>query len=103
MQFTVHRNADARSRKRVPYLLTVQSDLIESAGTCVVVPLITLERAGTPVSRLMPQLPVGDEMMVMDTLQLAAIPRAALGVAVADLSQQRSTIMAALDMLISGI
>jgi len=103
MQFAAHRNADTRSRKRVPYLLIVQSDLIESASTCVVVPLITLERAGTPVSRLMPQLEVGDEMMVMDTLQLAAIPRAALGVPVADLSQQRSTIMAALDMLISGI
>jgi len=103
MQFAAHRNADTRSRKRVPYLLIVQSDLIDSAGTCVVVPLITPERAGTPVSRLMPQLPVGDEIMVMDTLQLAAIPRAALGAPVADLSVQRSTIMAALDLLISGI
>ena len=103
MQFAAHRNADTRSRKRVPYLLIVQSDLIENASTCVVVPLITLERAGTPVSRLMPQLPVGDEMMVMDTLQLAAIPRAVLGAPIADLSQQRSAIMGALDMLISGI
>lgn len=103
MQFAAHRNADTRSRTRVPYLLIVQSDLIESANTCVVVPLITPERAGTPVSRLMPQLPIGDEMMIMDTLQLAGIPRAALGAPVADLSVQRSTIMAALDMLISGI
>lgn len=103
MQFAAHRNADTRSRKRVPYLLIVQSDLIESANTCVVVPLITPERAGTPVSRLMPQLRIGDETMVMDTLQLAAIPRAALGAPVADLSVQRSTIMAALDVLISGI
>lgn len=103
MQFVAYRNADKASRKRVPYLLVVQSDLIESARTCVVVPLITQERAGTPVSRLMPVLGVDGETMVMDTLQLAAIPHTVLGSAIADLSHERSNIMAALDLLISGI
>jgi len=103
MQFSAYRNADAASRKRVPCLLAVQSDLIDSARTCVVVPLITLERAGMPVSSLMPALQVDGKMLVMDTLQLAAIPRTAIGPVVADLSHERSTIMAALDLLISGI
>lgn len=103
MQFTAYRNNDKTSHTRVPYLLVVQSDLIEDARTCVVVPLITEQRAGTPVSRLMPLLRVGDETMVMDTLQLAAISRAALGAAAADLSDERAAIMAALDLLISGV
>ncbi len=77
MQFAVHENANDGSRKRVPSLRVGQSDLVESAHSCVVVPLITLQRAGQPVSRLMPILAVAGEPMVMDTLQLAAIPRPA--------------------------
>lgn len=103
MQFTAYRNTHQQTRVRVPYLLVVQSDLIDAARSCVVVPLIARDRAGTPVSRLMPLLRVGDDTMVMDTLQLAAIPRGALGAPVADLSADRAVIMAALDLLISGI
>jgi len=78
MQFTVYRNDNAASQKHVPFLLAVQSNLVDSASTCVVVPLITSERAGSPVSRLMPTFVIGEASMVMDTLQLAAIPRTLL-------------------------
>ena len=102
-QFLVYRNADAASRKQIPYLLDVQSDLIETTGSRVVVPLVTSERAGGVIQRLMPLLPVGDESMVMDTPQIMGIPMRMLGKQVADLSNERITIMSALDMLISGI
>jgi toxin CcdB len=103
MQFTAYRNTDPGSGQRVPCLLVVQSDLIDTTRTCVVVPLITPERAGVPVSRLMPALKVGDNTMIMDTLQLAAVPRAMLGGVAADLSAERMLIIEALDLLISGI
>ena len=103
MQFTAYQNADTATRKRVPYLLSVQSDLIGEMNSCVVVPLIAPERAEVAASRLMPTLHVDGKPWVMDTLLLAGIPRRALGKPVADLSSERAAIMAALDLLISGI
>jgi toxin CcdB len=103
MQFTVFRNADEHTRAAVPFLLDVQSDLVAKADTCVVVPLITLARAGAVAERLMPVFELDGERWVMDTLQLAGVPRRTLGAAVADLSRERARILAALDMLISGI
>lgn len=103
MQFTVYANADPRSRLRVPYLLDVQSDLIGAMGSRVVVPLIPPDLAGVAATRLMPTLWVEGQPWVLDTPLLAGIPYKALGRPVADLSSERATIMAALDLLISGI
>lgn len=103
MQFTVYRNGDERSAARAPYLLDIQSELLGAAQTCVVVPLIASDRAGVPVTRLMPQFEIEGRPLVMDTLQLAGVPRRILGTPVAELSHERTQILAALDMLISGI
>lgn len=103
MQFTVFHNANPHTRAAVPFLLNVQSDLIEKAATCVVVPLIPIARAAMPASRLMPVFELDGGRVVMDTLQLAGISRKALGAPVADLSPERATILGALDLLISGI
>lgn len=102
-QFVAYANADAASRRQIPYFLDVQSDLIETVGSRVVVPLITSERAGGVIERLMPRLPVGDKRMVMDTAQVMGIPMRMLGKQVADLSPERDAILAAIDMLTHGI
>ncbi|MCD9006757.1 CcdB family protein [Luteimonas sp. XNQY3] len=102
-QFFAYANADAVSRKLVPYFLDVQSDLIETIGSRVVVPLVTVERAGGVIERLMPCLAVGEKRLVMDTAQIMGIPMRMLGKQVADLSHERHAILAALDLLISGI
>lgn len=103
MQFTVYANADERTRATVPYLLDVQGDLVAKAATCIVVPLISPARAGRPAERLMPTFEIAGDAWVMDTLQLAGVPRRILGGAVADLSHERARILAALDLLVSGI
>src|SRR5690606_38962745 len=74
-QFTVYANADPASRKLMPYFLNVQSDLIDTAGSRVVVPLISLERAAPVIDHLMPRLAVGDKDMVMDTAQITGVPQ----------------------------
>ena len=43
-QFVVYANADAASKRHIPFWLNVQSDLIDATGSRVMVPLITLER-----------------------------------------------------------
>ena len=102
-QFVAYANADAVSRKRIPCLLDVQSNLIETAGSRVVVPLVAIERVGGVIERLMPRLLVDEKHLVMDTAQIMGIPARMLGKQVADLSHERDAIMAALDLLISGI
>lgn len=102
-QFLVYANADSASKRLIPYLLDVQSDLIETAGSRVVVPLITIEHAGGVIERLMPRIRVGDKLMVMDTAQVMGIPVQMLGKQVADAVQERQVILAAIDMLTHGI
>lgn len=102
-QFIVYENGNPASRKRVPCLLDVQSDLIDAMDSRVVVPLIRVAGSGRPIDGLMPAVVVGGEPMLMDTAHLAGVPRSVIGKKVEDLSGERATIMAALDFLVSGI
>lgn len=103
-QFTAYRNTNAAQRTSIPLLLDVQSELIATLDTCVVIPLYTeAAMKGKILKTLTPVLAIDGKRYVMVTPQLAGIPRKLLGAPVADLSLQRADIIAALDMLISGI
>ncbi|MDE2406524.1 MAG: CcdB family protein [Xanthomonadaceae bacterium] len=102
-QFCVYANADAASRRTIPYWLNVQSDLIHIAESRVVVPLISPQQAGRLLHGLMPLLDVAGKRMVMDTAQITNVPMQMLGRQEADLSAERLTIVAALDFLTHGI
>lgn len=103
-QFTVHRNTNPATQGAVPYLLNVQNDLIEGLGTRVVVPLYPAAAMKDKILRtLTPVLEVDGKQYVLMTPQLAGIPKNLLGATVADLSPKRDEIIAALDLLITGI
>lgn len=104
-QFLVYRNRNEGTRALYPLLLNVQSDLIEETGTRVVVPMVPVTRGRRPpsISSLAPIMEVNGKPHVVVVPLLAAAEVADLGVAEADLSHERSAIMAALDLLISGI
>jgi CcdB protein. len=103
-QFFAYRNLNAANRATIPLLLDVQSGLIATLDTCVVVPLYTeAAMKGKVLKTLTPVLAIDGKRHVMVTPQLAGIPRKLLGAPVADLSAHRADIMAALDMLVSGI
>ena len=104
-QFGVFRNRNAATSARYPLLLNVQSDLIAETGTRVVVPLLpaTRNRASLAISGLAPEIDIDGKAYVLVVPLLAAIDVADLGPIAADLSPARATIMAALDLLISGI
>jgi toxin CcdB len=103
-QFAVYRNPNPDTRRRFPLLLDIQSPLLDSLATCVVVPLAPLGRqAPTPIARLMPVLEIGSARYVMVSPQLAGVPRQALGPVAGDASAQRTAIVAALDLLFTGV
>ncbi len=102
-QFDVHRNINPDSREWAPYLLDVQNDLLDPLATRVVVPLIKAEEMTKPAKRLNPQFVVEKTTVVMSTAELAGVPVRALGEKVASLGERRDEIMAALDMLFTGL
>lgn len=102
-QFDVYRNPDARSRARFPLLLDVQSDLLESLATRVVVPLAAASDDATPIARLMPVFEIEGRRVVMRTAEIAGVPRKAIGAQVGSLAGHRHEIVAALDVLVRGV
>ncbi|HWS74869.1 MAG TPA: CcdB family protein [Quisquiliibacterium sp.] len=103
-QFDVFTNENPATRARAPYLVDVQSELLEELATRVVVPLVAAGK-GTlaPMTRLMPVFEIEGRRFTFVTPQLAGVPRAVLGRRVASLASSRHEIVAALDVLISGI
>ena len=102
-QFAVYRNPHSRTRKTVPYLLDVQSDLLEPLATRVVAPLIVAEEFGSPIQRLNPEFEIEGTRVVMSTAEMAGIPKRLLGEEVCSLRERRPDIIAALDLLLTGI
>jgi toxin CcdB len=102
-QFHVYRNLDGASQERFPFLLDVQSDLLESLATRVVVPLGEVDANRPPVARLMPVFEIDGRQLVMRTGEIAGVARKAVGKPVTSLADRRNEIVAALDVLISGV
>ena len=103
-QFSLYRNRNPASRSRFPLLLDIQSDLLESLATRVVVPL-TPAGSSRPRSMrtLTPILKFEGKHYLMLTPQLAGIPARELGAVAGDLVSDRDTIVAAVDFLLAGI
>ena len=101
-QFDVCLNPNPDSTAAIPYLLEVQSDLLESVNTRVVVPLALLSNRGQPARYLNPRFEIDGVQVVMVTEQIAGVPKRALGKKVVSLQVRRDQIMDALDFLFSG-
>jgi toxin CcdB len=102
-QFTVYKNKNPRSKSTFPFLVDVQSDLLEPLQTRVVIPLTKVAGlAKKPVSHLTPALKFDGDVYVLMTPQLAGIARSDLGVASGTLLEERQTILAAIDFLLTG-
>ena len=102
-QFSVYRNKSARTKATFPYLVDVQSDLLEPLNTRVVIPM-TKAAALTrkPVSHLTPEVSFNGDRYVLMTPQLAGVGRAELGPQAGALVDERHVIMAAIDFLLTG-
>ena len=92
--------------KTTPYLLDVQSDLLDGLGSRMVIPLRGLQNFPSTVKRperLLPVLQIGDEAFLLDVLQMGAVPTRILRHPVASLTSEHDRIAAALDFLFQGV
>lgn len=102
-QFDVYLNPNAATRKIIPYLLDVQADLLDTLATRVVVPLVSAGEMGTAARHLNPRFKVKGAAVVMSTAELAGVSNRSLGDKVVSLRSKRDEIIAALDLLFTGI
>ena len=98
-RFDVYTNPDASERKRVPFLLDIQNDHIQSLQTRVVVPLWDAALVQTPISDLNPVFKVGGRQVVMDTPALGAVPLTVLRSTAGSLAAHQLIIQNAIDSL----
>lgn len=90
--------------KNYPLLLDLQSDLLRDLATRVVAPLSSVKRlGGKPIGHLNPVVTVAGVDYAILLQELAALPVKALGKSVGNLGERRSELIAALDLLFTGI
>lgn len=96
-RFDVYRQPDGGG-----YLLDCQADILSILNTRFVVPLLAPDEAPLAGARLNPSFAVQSEPVVMYTQFAASVPVKDLGEHICSLADDHSTIMNALDMLLTG-
>jgi toxin CcdB len=103
-QWDVFPNPVARVREELPYLVVLQSDLLNALPTRLVVPLArsALPRRALPL-RLTPEFEVAGERLVLKPHEAGIVDARSLRGAVASLRGQAHRIVDALDAVVSGV
>lgn len=101
-RFDVHENPNPATATAAPFLLDVQSDLLDELATRLVVPLFRAENMGKAASYLNPSFTINNIPVVMSTAEQAAVPVSALGVKVQTLKDRQEEIVGALNFLLTG-
>jgi len=102
-QFDVYLNPNPDTYKIIPYLLDVQTELLDTLATRVVVPLVMVKEMAVAAKQLNPKFTIKGTAVVMSTAELAGIANRSLGDKVTSLKSKRDEIIAALDLLFTGI
>lgn len=103
-QFDVYENRNPKTKRLMPFLLDVQSDLLSGLATTVVIPLcLATEAAPLAMVRLTPSLNINNQGYLLLTPQLAGIAKNGLGDVMVNLAAYRDDIIGALDFLLTGI
>jgi toxin CcdB len=100
-QFDVHQGSGT---KKPPYFVVLQTDMLRVAETVVVAPLYPVGSPMLPmIPRLHPTFDVDGVPLVLVATLLASVRRNFLGTRIASLADRRDDIIAALDMLFTGV
>ncbi len=104
MQFDVYPNPSPRMRDVYPYVLDVQSDLLNALATRMVVPLsLTTLPAFSLPQRLCPLVRVKDQSLMLVPFEAAPMDKRHLKSKVTSLRERADDIVAAMDAVLSGV
>ena len=84
------------------HVVDVQSDVIRTTGTRLVIPFVDMDEDAGVVDRLTPRLPIAGGDMLLATHMATAVLDRELRRPIGSLAEHDYTIRIALDMLITG-
>ncbi len=103
-QFSLYLNNDKSTATVYPYFVEVQSEMLSTLNTRIVIPLTPVEvLENKPPSHLCPVIHIDEGDFVILTHQMASVPTKLLRDPVNNLSTFRNEIIASIDFLITGI
>jgi toxin CcdB len=102
-QYSIYFNTNSSTKSIYPYILDVQSPLLDSLETRLVIPLSLKSKFNDKsMKNLTPILSInGSEYLVL-TPQMAAIQKKHLGAFVVECATNRNEILSSIDFLITG-
>jgi len=103
-QFDVYPNPSKISKAHYPYLVDIQSSLLNDLATRIVIPLGKRSAFdGQAMQGLTPEISFADEELLLLTPQVSSVPEKHLKSPIGSLSHFREQIVGALDLAITGI
>lgn len=102
-QYDVYPNPSRSAQQGVPMVVMVQSDLLESLSTRLVIPLATAEFAGPTPEKLCPLITVQGQRLRALAHFVAPLPARQLQKRIDNIAVQSNALVAVLDVVLSGV
>lgn len=102
-QFDVYRNPNPNGRATVPFVVVLQSDLLDQLPSRWVAPLKLSKSISQRVEGLMPEVEVEGKKFTIFMYESGAVPAQSLGTRISSLEVHRFELIRAIDILVSGI
>ena len=104
MQFDVYDNPSPRMRDQYPFVVDIQSNLLSSLATRMVVPLAVTSLAAKELpQRLCPVFTIRRKSLMLVPFEAAPLDKRLLKTEIASIRDRASDIIAAMDAVMSGI
>ncbi len=102
-QFDVYPNPSESADKGIPFVVVLQSDLLDALATRLVMPLATLEFADKVPEKLCPLVTVNGQQLRALAHYVAPMSVRSLRQMAGNLSSQSHLLIAAMDVVLSGV
>jgi len=102
-QFSIYMNTNSNTKNVYPYLVNIQSSLLDILETRLVIPMsLKSNFSEKQIKDLNPLIQLNGKEYLLLTQQMASIHSKNLGSQVGELSNMRQSILASIDFLITG-
>ena len=98
-QFDVYKNENDQTNQRVPYLLDIQNDILDSINTKIVIPLV---KDKNDFKGLIKEFIIENQKVYLTTSQMGTIHKNELKTKITTLQNQKEEIKNSIDFLIYG-
>jgi len=100
-QFIIHQYKNSKST--VPYLLDIQNDFLEDLETRLVIPVYPANVLhGKRMTKLTPMIEIDGVQYILMIPELTSISKKYLGAEIINISQHRTMVLSAIDLMVTG-